>query len=182
MKNACKWAQQYGPLIGRLLLANLFIVSGFKKIGGFAGTVGYMAATMPSLDPNLIKLMLLVTIAVELGGGLLVLIGWQARWSATAILLWMIPVTYLFHAYWGCRRIRCRCNSSSSIRTWRSWVACYTSSPMGPARSVLARTTASGGYTMVVLAAEKNQAGSAKHLIHSVTQAHQFGVSLGEAP
>src|SRR3990167_9545259 len=101
MKNACKWAQQYGPLIGRLLLANLFIISGFKKIGGFAGTVGYMAAKMPSLDPNLIKLMLVVTIAVELGGGLMVLIGWQARWAATAILLWMIPVTYLFHAYWG---------------------------------------------------------------------------------
>ena len=101
MKKACKWAQQYGPLIGRLLLANLFIVSGFKKIGGFAGTVGYMAAKMPSLDPNLIKLMLVVTIAVELGGGLMVLIGWQARWAATAILLWMIPVTYLFHTYWG---------------------------------------------------------------------------------
>ena len=81
MKQACKWAQKYGPLIGRLLLANLFIVSGFKKIGGFAGTVGYMAAKMPSLDPNLIKLMLVVTIAVELGGGLMILIGWQARWS-----------------------------------------------------------------------------------------------------
>ena len=101
MKNACKWAQQYGPLIGRLLLANLFIVSGFKKITGFAGTAGYMAAMIPSLDPNLVKLMLVVTIAVELGGGLMVLMGWQARWAATAILLWMIPVTYLFHAYWG---------------------------------------------------------------------------------
>jgi putative oxidoreductase len=101
MKKACKWAQQYGPLIGRLLLANLFVVSGFKKITGFAGAAGYMAAKMPSLDPNLIKLMLVVTIAVELGGGLMVLIGWQARWAATAILLWMIPVTYVFHAYWG---------------------------------------------------------------------------------
>jgi len=101
MKNACKWAQQYGPLIGRLLLANLFIVSGFKKIGGFAYMASVMGGKMPSLDPNLIKLMLVVTIAVELGGGLMVLIGWQARWAATAILLWMIPVTYLFHAYWG---------------------------------------------------------------------------------
>jgi len=101
MKNACKWAQQYGPLIGRLLLANLFIVSGFKKIGGFAGTVGYMAAKMPSLDPNLIKLMLVVTIAVELGGGLMVLIGWQARWAATAIFLFLIPTTLIFHPFWA---------------------------------------------------------------------------------
>lgn len=101
MKGACKWVQQYGPLIGRLLLANLFIVAGFKKITGFAGTAGYMAAKMPSLDPNLIKIMLVLTIAIELGGGLMILVGWQARWIATIIFLWMIPVTYLFHAYWG---------------------------------------------------------------------------------
>lgn len=101
MKGACKWVQQYGPLIGRLLLSNLFIVAGFKKITGFAGTAGYMAAKMPSLDPNLIKIMLVLTIAIELGGGLMILVGWQARWVATIIFLWMIPVTYLFHAYWG---------------------------------------------------------------------------------
>ncbi len=98
---ACKWAQQYGPLIGRLLLSNLFIVSGFKKITGFAGTAGYMAAKMPSLDPGVIKFLLVITIVVELGGGLMVLLGWQARWAATALFLWMIPVTYIFHAYWG---------------------------------------------------------------------------------
>lgn len=101
MKGACKWVQQYGPLIGRLLLSNLFIVSGFKKITGFAYVASVMGGKMPSLDPNLIKLMLVVTIVVELGGGLMVLLGWQARWAATALLLWMIPVTYLFHAYWG---------------------------------------------------------------------------------
>ena len=98
---ACKCAQQYGPLIGRLLLSNLFIVSGFKKITGFAGTAGYMAAKMPSLDLGVIKILLVITIAVELGGGLMVLLGWQARWAATALLVWMIPVTYIFHAYWG---------------------------------------------------------------------------------
>lgn len=101
MKTVCKWAQQYGPLLGRLLLANLFIVSGFKKITAFAVSAGYMAAKMPALDPNLIKIMLIVTIAIELGGGLMILAGWQARWAATIIFLWMIPVTYLFHAYWG---------------------------------------------------------------------------------
>jgi putative oxidoreductase len=101
MKGACKWAQQYGPLLGRLLLANLFIVSGFKKISGFTDTAGYMAAKMPALDPNLIDIMLVLTIATELGGGLMILVGWQARWAAAIIFLWMIPVTYLFHAYWG---------------------------------------------------------------------------------
>lgn len=101
MKNICKWAQQYGPLIGRLLLSNLFIVSGFKKLTALGGTAGYMAAMMPGLDPGLIKLLLVLTILVELGGGLMILTGWQARWAAAVIFVWMIPVTYIFHAYWG---------------------------------------------------------------------------------
>ncbi len=99
--NACKWGQQYGPLLGRLLLANIFIVSGFKKIAGFAGTAGYMASKMPALDPAVINVLLVLTILVEAGGGLMILLGWQARWAAFAIFLWMIPVTIVFHAYWG---------------------------------------------------------------------------------
>lgn len=100
--NACEVAKKYGPLVGRLLIANIFIVAGFKKIGGFAGTAGYMAAKMGlPQDSLLINAMLAATIVIELGGGLLILLGWQARWAATAILLWMLPVTWIFHAYWG---------------------------------------------------------------------------------
>lgn len=101
--NACEIAKKYGPPLGRLLIANIFIVSGLHKIStsGFAGTAGYMASKMGGLDPTLVKALLVVTIAIELGGGLLILLGWQARWAATAILLWMIPVTGIFHAYWG---------------------------------------------------------------------------------
>lgn len=98
--NACEIAKKYGPPLGRLLIANIFIVSGLHKIGGFAGTAGYMASKLGALDPMLIKALLAVTIVIEVGGGLLLLLGWQARWAATAILLWMIPVTGIFHAYW----------------------------------------------------------------------------------
>jgi putative oxidoreductase len=95
--NACKLAQQYGPLVGRVLLANIFLVSGFKKIGGFAATAGYMTSKgLPMADA-----LLVATIIIELGGGLMLLAGWQARWAASALVLWMIPVTYVFHAYWG---------------------------------------------------------------------------------
>ncbi len=99
--NACDLAKKFGPPLGRLLIANIFIVSGLHKIGGFAGTASYMGSKMAGLDPMLIKLLLVATIVIEVGGGLLVLLGWQARWAATAILLWMIPVTGLLHAYWG---------------------------------------------------------------------------------
>jgi putative oxidoreductase len=99
--NACNLAKKYAPLVGRVLLANIFIVAGYKKIPGFAGTLGYMASKMPAVDPMLLKIMLVVTILVELGGGILILLGWQARWAAAAVLLWLVPVTLIFHAYWG---------------------------------------------------------------------------------
>ncbi len=100
--NICELAKKFGPLAGRLLIANIFIIAGYKKIGGFAGTAGYMAAKMGlPADSALINAMLVATIAIELGGGLLLLLGWQARWAATAIVLWMIPVTLIFHAYWN---------------------------------------------------------------------------------
>ena len=99
--NACEIAKHYAPLAGRLLIANIFIIAGYNKIVGFAGTAGYMASKLGGLDPTLVKILLVATILIELGGGLLILIGWQARLAATAILLWMVPVTLIFHAYWG---------------------------------------------------------------------------------
>jgi putative oxidoreductase len=98
---ASEVAKKYSPPLGRLLIANIFIVSGLHKIGAFAGTAGYMASKLGGLDPMLIKAMLAVTIVIETGGGLLLLLGWHARLAATAILLWMIPVTWIFHAYWN---------------------------------------------------------------------------------
>ena len=96
MNTLCNLAKQYGPLFGRVLLANIFIVAGFNKIIGFAGTAGYMASKGLPMPEAL----LVLTITVELGGGLMVLLGWQARWGALAIFLWLIPVTLIFHAYW----------------------------------------------------------------------------------
>jgi putative oxidoreductase len=97
MKSLCNLAKQIGPLAGRLLLANIFIVSGFKKIAGFGATAGYMA----SKGLPMAEVLLVLTILIELGGGVLILLGWQARWAAVAVLLWMLPVTFIFHAYWG---------------------------------------------------------------------------------
>jgi putative oxidoreductase len=84
-------------LAGRLLLASLFIMSGFSKITGWDGTAGYMAAKGLPLVPVLLGL----TILVELGGGLALAIGLKARWAALAIFLFLIPVTFVFHKFWG---------------------------------------------------------------------------------
>jgi putative oxidoreductase len=84
-------------LIGRILLAAIFILSGYRKIGGFDGTAAYMAAAgLPFA-----KVLLVPTIAIELGGGLMLAVGWKARWAALALFLFMIPATLIFHAFWG---------------------------------------------------------------------------------
>jgi|PersoiStandDraft_1058852.scaffolds.fasta_scaffold10268_5 putative oxidoreductase len=85
--------QNSAALVGRILLALIFIISGFGKITGYAGTAGYMASKgLPMVD-----VLLPLTILVELGGGLLIAIGWNARWAAAAIFLYVIPVTLVFH-------------------------------------------------------------------------------------
>ena len=84
-------------LLGRALLALLFVPAGFAKIGGFAGTVGYIASKgvpMPEVAAA-------AAIAVELGLGFLLLIGWQARWAALGIAFFTVVITFIFHNFWA---------------------------------------------------------------------------------
>jgi len=81
----------------RLLIALLFVPAGFAKIGGFAGTAGYIAA----MGVPLPELCAAIAIAVELGLGLLLLVGYQARWSALAIAVFTVVITFIFHAFWN---------------------------------------------------------------------------------
>ena len=84
-------------LIGRVLLALLFIPAGFGKIGGFAGTVGYIASKGVPLP----ELAAAAAICVELGLGLLLLVGLKARWAALGIAFFTVVITFIFHNYWG---------------------------------------------------------------------------------
>jgi putative oxidoreductase len=84
-------------LVGRILLAAIFVISGFNKIGGFEGTAGYIASKGLPMPQVLAAL----TIALELGGGILLIIGYKARWVALAFFLWLIPTTFIFHKFWG---------------------------------------------------------------------------------
>jgi putative oxidoreductase len=89
--------QNSAALTGRILLALIFITSGFGKITGYEGTAAYMAgAGLP-----LVNVLLPLVILIELGGGLAIAFGWKTRWAAAAIFLFLIPTTVLFHAYWA---------------------------------------------------------------------------------
>ncbi|OEZ46592.1 inner membrane protein YphA [Janthinobacterium sp. MP5059B] len=83
--------------LGRAALGVLFFVSGLLKIGGFTGVAGYMA----SQGLPIANILLVGVIVLEVGGGLLLITGWQARWAALALALFLIPTTLIFHAFWS---------------------------------------------------------------------------------
>ena len=97
MSKLCEAVRQYGPLFARILLAAIFLVSGYDKIGGFS----QIAAFMASKGIPLSEIALALSIVVEIGGGLLLIAGWKSRWAATALFLWLIPVTLIFHNFWA---------------------------------------------------------------------------------
>ena len=81
------------PLIGRILIAVLFVPAGFQKLTGFQGSVGYAeSAGMP-----VPALAIAAAIAIELGGGLLLLVGYKARWVAAAMALFTVVAAIVFH-------------------------------------------------------------------------------------
>ena len=85
-------------LIGRVLLALMFVLAGFGKLfGGLDGTAGYIASKglpMPMV-------LAIAAGVLELGAGLLLIVGWQARWAALALALFTLVATFIFHAYWA---------------------------------------------------------------------------------
>ena len=76
---------------GRFLLALIFITAGFQKITGYSGTVGYMESLgVPGI-------LLPLVILLELGGGLLLLAGYQARIVAFLLGGFSVISGVLFH-------------------------------------------------------------------------------------
>ena len=88
--------QNAAALIGRIMLAAMFVLFGFSKIGGFAGTAGYVASKGIPLP----EVVTALVIALELGGGILLAIGFKARWMALALAVFCVIAAAIFHAFW----------------------------------------------------------------------------------
>ncbi len=83
--------------LGRFFLTAIFIMSGMGKIFDFGGTVAYMeSAGMSMAQPLLVG-----AIVLELVGGLSILLGFKARLGALALIVFLIPASLIFHAFWG---------------------------------------------------------------------------------
>lgn len=97
MNALCDLAKTYAPLLGRTLIAVLFLRSGIGKITGFSA----VAAGMAKKGIPFAEVLLVGAIVFEIAGGLLLLFGWKARWGALLLILFTIPVTLLYHDFWN---------------------------------------------------------------------------------
>ncbi|HEX6705714.1 MAG TPA: DoxX family protein [Albitalea sp.] len=84
-------------LIGRVLLALMFVLSGFGKLANVAGTAGYIAsAGLPAATALAVLVGLL-----ELVAGIALIVGFRARWAALALGVFTLLASVIFHAYWS---------------------------------------------------------------------------------
>ena len=81
----------WGDLAGRLLLAQLFLIEAALKLGDYSATVAYMT------HYGLPTILLWPAIVVELGGGLLIALGWQTRFAALALCGFCLMTAVIFH-------------------------------------------------------------------------------------
>lgn len=80
------------PLISRILLGLIFVLAGAGKLADPAGTAGYISSGgLPG------TLLVWPTIALEVLGGLAVIIGFKARWAALALAGFSILAAVLYH-------------------------------------------------------------------------------------
>jgi putative oxidoreductase len=83
--------------LGRFLIALIFVRAGINKLGAIAVTTTNMANHGVPLP----DLLVWGAVALELGGGLMLMAGFFTRWVAAAFFFYTMTLAFLFHAYWN---------------------------------------------------------------------------------
>jgi putative oxidoreductase len=84
-------------IAARALMAVIFLVAGVRKLMTYGATLGYFA----KLGIPLPDVVLPLTIALEVGGGLLLVAGWRVRWVASALAIFTLATAFTAHAFWS---------------------------------------------------------------------------------
>src|ERR1700722_3514175 len=87
-------ANRYLPFAGRLLIGLPFAMSGLSKLAAYGATTGMISAVGLPFPP----LAFAVAVAVELGGGVLLLAGYRVRFVATAMAVFALATAVSFHS------------------------------------------------------------------------------------
>src|SRR5437764_5388600 len=91
------FASEAAVLIGRLLLSVLFLHEAWRKLAAYSAAVAYMQAF--GVPGQLLPL----AIAIELGCGVLILLGYHTRLAAPVLAAFCVATAVLFHSKFGAR-------------------------------------------------------------------------------
>lgn len=83
--------ENYSVLVGRILMSVMFLVAGFSKVSGYAGTQDYMEAL--GVSGGLLPLVILL----EIGGAVAIIIGFKTRITALLLAVFTVLAAYFFH-------------------------------------------------------------------------------------
>ena len=85
-------------MVGRALLSSIFIISGVRKAMNIAGTAAYITNVggLPYAD-----MLVYAVIALEIVGGIMLLVGFQARIAAFLLAIFSLAAAVLFHKFWA---------------------------------------------------------------------------------
>jgi putative oxidoreductase len=83
-------------LVGRILLSLVFLIAGYRKLMGVAASAGYFA----KLGFPMPEVMVWIAIAIELGGAILLIVGWKTRWVAWLLALFTVIAAFAAHRFW----------------------------------------------------------------------------------
>jgi len=84
------------PLLGRILIGALFLTAGVRKLMGVAGAAAYFA----KLGFPAPEVMAYLAILIEIGGGLLLIIGWKTRLISWILIAFVVIATGMAHRFW----------------------------------------------------------------------------------
>lgn len=91
------WIESFGMLLGRILIASYFLVSGLTKVTSFESSL----LLYQQQDVPYPALVLYISTLLLIAGGIFVFLGYKTRLGAFLLMLALLPSTFIFHNFWG---------------------------------------------------------------------------------
>ncbi|MDZ4740183.1 MAG: DoxX family protein [Alphaproteobacteria bacterium] len=91
------FGENIAPLVGRVMIAAIFILAGFEKLQHWNAS----ALSMAQHGMSMIGPSLALAIVVEIGAGIALIIGFRARLMALALFMFTLVVSFVMHDFWA---------------------------------------------------------------------------------
>lgn len=112
--NHCHCTCAYKPLIGRILLSLVFLITAISIMMNFHS----IAEMMTQRGISAPRVILIITLLINLIGGLSVLLGWFTRVGAWILIIYTIIATLMIHHFWTMSGEEAMLNFNHFLKNW----------------------------------------------------------------